>query len=357
MTQATCTILADSISPEGFRIISYEATYWRSIHAEQMTHRQQAHNSASTRAKPLKEQLRTALNDPFVPDEFRTAKGGMQPGGFLTGAKYDEALAIWETSRARSLTSMIEEMLGRQITGDLLGYDPLTSFASLDTISEKLDEIVALVPKADADGVVPDLTDSPILNMSKEQAGRLIEPYMQHTMVVTTTEPDHYMALRNHEAAQGEIADSARAIAAAIERSTPRALGYGEWHTPLVADGEFDDLETRIRVSAARCAAVSYGRQRADVPLAKLLTRYDDLVEYGHMSPLEHQARPFSASEWRVRHWAQQGAANGAFHNGIAEDDLHLKQIVRSLEFNGPFRGWHSRRKDIPFEDDWSKKQ
>lgn len=338
------------MSPDECRLITYSAQYWRGTHSEEMTHRMHSRNSASTRAIPLRVQLRNLLKQAFMPAQFGTAKGGMEPDAPLTGAKLAEARDIWLTARDRELTGMIELMIGREHASRLLGYDPQNGHASAAMIEEHLEEIIALVPVPDKDGKMPDLTDSSVLNVAKQLAGRLIEPHMWHTMVVTVSESQiqNYLNLRDHPAAQGEITTNARNVRAAIAASTPKRLDYGEWHTPLVAEGEFESVEDRIMVSAARCAAVSYNRQTADVPYQKLVNRYHDLVSGGHMSPLEHQARPFSPDEWS---WRRNLIALAGETSPSSVTPLAVRQLQKSLELDGNFQGWHQHRKDIEGED------
>ena len=63
-------ILADSVSPAGDRITTFEVTFPRLVLAEFNTHRVFSRNSASSRAIPVTTQLRRVLEDPYVPAEF-----------------------------------------------------------------------------------------------------------------------------------------------------------------------------------------------------------------------------------------------------------------------------------------------
>lgn len=341
-------VLADSVGPDGLRITTFEATYPRIVHSEQMTHRTQSRNSASTRAIPLASHLHNLLVNPFIPEKFGINQPGMQASQNLVGLKHDLAVEIWLSGRDRALTTVLELILGRETTGELLAYKPNREFVAGEILLEKFDEIKALLPKS-ADRI--DLRETTLLNVHKQLAGRGLEAYMWHTIITTATEWSNYFALRDHAEAQGEIATIARLIRAAYEASEPTQLNYGEWHLPLVDEDEFEDDFDAIRASAARTAAVSYNRQSARNP-EKEFERYTQLRDGGHMSPLEHQARPFSKNEWAVRRHAQADARVMAKASEVSE--LSLSQIIEGLNFNGNLRGWHAHRKDVPFEDSFA---
>lgn len=348
MTTFEAVVLAHSISPDGIKLCTVQKTYPRIVHAEEMTHRVMSRNSASTRAIPLVTQLRNLLTNPFIPEKFGVNMPGMQAAVNLSGMKHEHAVEIWLAGRDRALTTTIELILGRDIAGDLLGYDPSRDYVHGDVMLEKLDEIIAVAPKS-TDQI--DLAETSMLNVHKQLAGRGLEAYMWHTVIVTATEWDNYFGLRVHPDAQGEIATIARLTQDAIEASTPTFIDYGEWHTPLVDKDEFDDAFDAIRASAARCAAASYNRQMMKNP-EKEFGRYVDLRRGGHMSPLEHQATPLTKLEWSVRRRMADVALNSIFD---PNDGNIVDQLVESTQFLGNFRGWRQHRKDVLFENDFSK--
>ena len=345
-------VLADSISPQGVRLLTLEMTYPRIIHAEQMTHRVFSRNSASTRAIPLKNQIINLLDNPFVPEKFGINQPGMQSFRHLEGKKYEEAKEIWLQGRDRAVTTAIELLLGIELAGEILQYESTAhrEYVHCEMIREKLPEILAHIP--DSSSVV-DLAETSLLNVHKQLAGRGLEAYMWHTGVFTGTEWDNYRGLRDHPDAQGEIATIARLAKQVIEESEPRTLKHGEWHLPYVEEGEFDDPSNGIKASAARCAAVSYNRQASKRGFEIEAKRYDDLVSGGHMSPLEHQATPFSDQEIELR----EAGANTLRSDGerLGFSDEHIAQLVDGLQFNGNLRGWLQHRKSIRHEGDVSQ--
>ncbi len=170
----------------------------------------------------------------------------------------------------------------------------------------------------------------------------------QHIRVVlTATDLDNFFALRDHEAAEPHIQMLARAMKAAMDRSIPLPLAAREWHLPYIDDqariiaGKWLDANAEneptgiqsledllCRVSAARCARVSYktfeGKPttvEADLALFQKLVGGNPI----HASPTEHQACP---DFWLVRgeRWL--------------EPQLH-----------GNLTGWKQYRKTLPNEN------
>lgn len=343
-------VLADSVNPQGDRLITLEETYPRIIHAERMTHRIHSKNSASTRAIPLSNQLRNLLENPFIPERFGVNQPGMQAYNHLSGLKHDDAVEVWLTGRDRALTTTIELILGREAAADVLGYDPTREFVHRDELTENFDELMALIPKS-TDTI--DLHETGFLNVHKQLAGRGLEAYMWHTIISSGTEWDNYFALRDHPEAQGEIATVARLTRKAIEDSNPVDLEPGQYHTPLVEPDEFiTEPFDAIRASAARCAAVSYNRQTFK-NFEKEVGRYNDLRGGGHMSPLEHQATPLSEEEVRVRRRMAKVARLSCEEEGLST--LQQTQLVDSTKFLGNFRGWRQHRKEIEHEDNFGE--
>ena len=345
---ANATILADSISPNGCRLTSFEATYGRIVHSEMMTHRVFSRNSASTRAIPISIQLRNLLANPFIPERFGINQRGMQSAQFLEGLKHERAVELWLRGRDRAVTNVIEMILGTEIAEEVLGYDSNREYVPGDVLLERLPNLTALFPKSDDE---VDLSETSMLNVHKQLAGRGLEAYMWHTIVLTGTEFENFFALRDHPEAQGEIAQIARLMREAYDDSTPKELEFGEWHLPYVKDGEFERPFDGIRASAARAAAASYGRQYAEVAPEKEYDRYNDLVYKGHMSPLEHQGTPFSKQEYEARSEAAMAARTRLYASlVVGEVNQPALNAVESLKFSGNLRGWTQHRKQIAHE-------
>jgi len=294
-------VLADSVSPAGHRLTTLEATFPRFVLAEFNTHRVFSRNSASSRAIPVAKQLRRVLDDPYVPIEFGSNKPGMQAGPALTGAARDAAEAEWLAARDDAVRHVLGLITSPE---NVAGYDDL--HACLEAAQGQLKE-------------------PPVgwLNVHKQVANRLLEPFMWHTVIVSATTWDNFFNLRCHPDAQPEIRLIASKMREALERSVPTRLEPGEWHLPLVGEAEREETssaEELAMVSIGRCARVSYLTHDGTRDLAADVALYDRLLESGHMSPMEHVARPMTPAE-------------------LAES-----------EWSGNFQGWVAHRKLIPGE-------
>jgi thymidylate synthase ThyX len=302
-------VLADSRSEDGHRLTTLEVCFPRFILAEFNTHRVFSRNSASSRAIPVVKQLRRILDEPFIPLEFGTNQPGMQAGPALEGEAAATAEAEWLSARDDAV---------RHVLGLVSTPASLASEAEMRARLEAIEEAVRSKQRP------PDW-----LNVHKQVANRLLEPFMWHTVIVTATEWDNFWHLRAHADAQPEIHRIATLMKEAYDASAPASLEHGDWHLPLVDDVDRDELggepdggRDLIKISAGRCARVSYLTHAGKRDHSADIALHDSLVESGHMSPLEHPARPMEADE-------------------LAES-----------EFSGNFRGWHSYRKDFSHEAD-----
>jgi hypothetical protein len=314
-----CRILADSISPAGHRITSFEVTFPRIVLAEMNTHCMLARNSASSRAIPVAKRI-AALMDMFVPEAFGRNQKGMQPGEALAGEEDAAARLEWETAAW--------EMVRRALNMERL-------------------------------------------SVHKQYANRLLEFCSFHTAVITATDLDNFFHLRVNPLAQGEIQKAAQLMQAGRDNSQPRALNYGEWHLPYVEPGEAFDLEVNrldpVKISVARCARVSYLTQNGVRDPQEDLALYERLVNSGHMSPLEHVARPMDQFEldmvetWDVslndgptlRVRCRNPAVGMSY--AVESDGVTLRALtsVRGpLHYSGKLNGWISRRAFVPNEWD-----
>lgn len=259
-TTPRAAVIADSISPAGARVTTIEVTLHRFVLAELNTHRAFSRNSASSRAIPIAKQIRRVQEDPAIPVEFGADQRGMQAGQPLTGTAHEEALNTWLEAR--------------------------------DAAVEAVQSLAAL-------------------GVHKQVSNRLLEPFMWQTVIVTATDFDGFWLQRCSPLAQPEIRTAAEAMRAAHQASTPAPLAAGDWHTPYIRPEETDlDADARRRISAARCARVSYLTHDGRRDLEADETLYARLVtaDPPHWSPLEHVARPLVEGEehlGNLRGWRQ----------------------------------------------------
>jgi len=261
-------ILADSVSPVGVRLTTFEVTFPRIVLAEFNTHREFSRNSASSRAIPVEKQIAKIMADPFVPIYWGRNQKGMQAEQELTQDERILAEANW--------LDMRDEAVRR----------------------------------------ARNLLD---IGVHKQITNRLLEPWMWHTVIVTATQWENYFNLRCHPDAQPEIQRIAKMMRDLYESSSPVALQAGEWHLPLVEPGEVMELVGGgfdvKKVSAGRCARVSYLTHDGRRAPAEDALLCDRLLSSGHLSPLEHPA-----------------------------------MALDTLQRNGNFIGWMQLRKTLPGE-------
>lgn len=289
-------VLADSISPDGYRVTTLESTFPRFILAEANTHRVLSRNSASSRAIKVEVRIDQISKDPFVPEAFGKNRSGMQADEDLGEAQAMNAEYAWRCATADAIKN----------AKVLVSND-----------------------------------------VHKQHANRLLEPYAWHTAVITATEWDNWDALRVSKMAQPEMYKIAGMMREVRLASTPLLVDYGDWHLPYVrgvGDEPASAAEYNMRingidpvkVSVGRCAAVSYERQSSKSDLEKAVARCDGLVVNGHMSPLEHALRPMSVPEL------------GAF--GKSEYEWNGAAFVPTGKiryFLGNVEGWVQYRKQI----------
>lgn len=271
-TQAT--ILADSVSPLGKRLVTFDLTFPMFVQPQLLRHRTFSFSVQSTRAVPLAEQIRRVREEPCSPGRWGAARRGMVAVEEVSETTARHALSNWEAAASEAAT-YAERLLHHGI--------------------------------------------------HQEVAARLLAPFQWCRCIVSATEWDNFFALRVDSHAQAEIRDLAEKMRDAMAASTPRLVGVGEWHLPMVDDEDrfrcsvSHDAEKKLcLVSAGRCARVSFlqhdGTRDFDRDL-KLGTR---LASDAHWSPLEHQASPMPA-----------------------QDDV----------LSGNFRGWVQFRKTFAHED------
>jgi len=214
-------------------------------------------NSASSRAIPTSKLLERVESDPVLPLEWGRNKPGMSADDVLTAEEEERAKRIWLSAR-----------------------DAAVSHAR---------ELVAL-------------------KVHKQELNRVLEPFLWHTVIVTATEWENFFVLRCGAAAQPEIRAAANRMREAIEQSVPARIEYGQWHLPLVQDDERGlEIEAQKKISAARCARVSYLTHEGKREIEKDVELHDRLKGERHLSPFEHVATPAPDAEFHAnfRGWLQ----------------------------------------------------
>lgn len=239
-------VICDSISPTGSRLITVEANIHRFVLAELNTHRVFSRNSASSRAIPVHKQIDYVRNDTAFPVEFGSNQAGMQAGPPLEGKSLLDAQLTWRAAA-----------------------DSAVQFA------ERLME----------------------MGVHKQVTNRLLEPFMWHRVIITSTDFENFFRQRCHKDAQPEIRTAAEAIRDAVDSSFPTLVRPGEYHMPYTDpdDGDFGHpIRDLVKLSVARCARVSYLTHDGTRDSNKDFELYDRLATQDppHYSPMEHVATP-----------------------------------------------------------------
>lgn len=285
-------------------IITFELEFPRIILAEFNTHNALSKNSSSSRAIPVSKMLEQVRTSPAMPVRFGKANKGMQDAGEhkeLIGAGYTPE--EWWRLAALSASKFAEAY-------DEAGY-------------------------------------------AKQICNRLIEPFQQMKVVMTATELNNFIWLRDHPAADPTIEALAKAIKKAKEESYPIVLEPGTWHTPYYGDGYWDsdcrdNLQNALAISSSCCAQVSFRSlddtlEKAHGVVEKLNLKGEQPNEPVHASPTEHQATPIAEleDEWGISLINHPGFAK-SWQEGVTHVD-------REGNFwSGNLCGWIQHRQLIP---------
>lgn len=343
------TVLADSINAQGNRFITFEVEYWRGVLAELNTHKMLSKNSFSSRAVPFPKMLKQLTGRPV---RFGANQSGMQDKG--------------------------ED------------FDALLSFLDMNQYGDDVD--VDLTPeegweRAKDDAIVwaKHFYEA---GYHKQVCNRLLEPWQMMKTVISGTEWENFFWLRDHEAADPSLAELARVMNEARNASTPELLQPGDWHLPYVDyyrevigytdddesilgpkvfyigalqshTGEVDQnfqvltLEEAIKVSCARCAAVSYRNE--GYGLDKSIEVYDRLVgsDRKHASAFEHCATPIAS---HLREWSTVDGQDRTMVRNHPYQPFTWEPGITHMDrkgqlWSGNLKGWRQYRKLIKGEN------
>jgi hypothetical protein len=257
--QMQAEVILASQGPNQKPLYSIRGRYPRIIHGEIMTHRAFSRNARSSRAVPVKTMLNEVRSAPFIPWHWGMNQKGMQA------------------------SEENDSLVGRVTREDAW------LFASEDAICTATKFMEA--------------------GYHKQLANRLLEPFSYIDTLITTTDLDNFLWLRDHKDAEPHLQDFARLVKQAVEAAEIEEIDEGDWHLPYIDDetacfaaDEFgNDVEAGWewlrKVSSARCAWISYkpfGESSADGDYAREMKTYEMLLSSDrvHASPLEHQATP-----------------------------------------------------------------
>jgi hypothetical protein len=146
-----CEILADSLSPQGHRLTTMKITFPRFILAEMNTHRMFSRNSASSRAIPFKKMVKMVEENPFIPIAWQKSHSGMQGTEYFTNNEMPNNMEPdwFKTRWLEARDSAVKQAV--------------------------------IFNKA---------------GVTKQLCNRLLEPFMWHTVIVTSSEWSNFFELR-----------------------------------------------------------------------------------------------------------------------------------------------------------------
>lgn len=241
---------------------TFELTYPRYIHSEFMTHRTFSRNASSSRAIPVSKVIKQVESNPVIPPKVYMNQRGM----------------VGETEADEATTTAFHNFW-------------LDAAHDACKIAKDMDR----------------------LGIHKQHINRILEPFQFIHVIVTATEWDNFFRLRLAPDAQPEMQDLANAIYNEMNKLKNKEFGYitsydGDGSLCSILNGDstlitvpyitMDDCEllgddydflTIMKISAARCARVSYNNHDGSKPdIHKDLELFERLYKGGHMSPLEH---------------------------------------------------------------------
>jgi len=258
-------IILDSVSPDGARLTTLTAKYPRFVHAEMLTHRVFSRNTSSSRAIPMAKLRQQVIDDPVIPIHWGRNQPGMQASAELSPTEQREARQLWDVSKAWAVLAH---------------------------------------------------SDMEKLGLHKQVANRVLEPFLWTTCLISSTTWDNFLTLRRDKDAQPEMQKIACMIGDALDTSKPvvrsehlpyaHSLGdLGAFCTALRPDIPMTHLVAKMakKISAARCARVSYLNHEGTRDIDRDLELADRLISSRHWSALEHPATACPGQHGNFRGW------------------------------------------------------
>jgi len=328
-------VISDSISPAGVRVSTLEARFPRFILAEMNTHRVFSRNSASSRAIPPEQNITNVTQEPFIPETFGKRVKGMGVGEDIEDQEAAKRAWTW--------------MLDKVVQGSNMLID---------------------------------------LDCDKSRINRVLEPWMWHTAIITSTEWENFFGLRAPDGdtwqrgfpAQPEMQIIAIAMREALWGSEPEQLQEDWWHLPYAKEDELEelcmlrkrveeypdtmsfaeDLEQHLEwmqdACSRRLARVSFDKHTDSEPFNVSITKAGELKVNGHFSPFEHVCRPLVTSDLpgygdHIMLSADNMMAAAAESMKARKKNVDIWQYVdMSKCWSGNLRGFLQYRKTIPHE-------
>jgi hypothetical protein len=266
MSFTSAKVLANTVNPDGERIVTVEVTLPRVILAQLNKHGLIRHSTSSSRAIPFMSRLKNVDEHLFIPRRFPINGPGMVPKGYCEEGdpKYEQAKERWLEAyqRVREQAIQMHE-----------------------------------------------------LGVHKEAVNRLLEPWTYVTSICTCVQWANFFKQRIEFSSQQEMQELAVRIFEAIVESPTRK---GSLHAPYLSNQELEVLEKhmegrrahpasrsneelpqKLLYSIGRAAGASYERQ-AD--LGRTPDMYiktgGRIIQDRHWTPVEHVALWVPEGSW-----------------------------------------------------------
>lgn len=266
-------IIADSLHPNKIdRITTMKVTFPRFILAELNTHRMFSRNSASSRAIPFKKMIESVKENPFIPIAWQKDHSGMQGTEYFTEEteinvnNYMWMEALWNSTRKAK--HLHESGVTKQLCNRLL--EPFMWHTVLITTTEFSNFFELRCPRYTFEG-----NEFSGVYWSKKDVLKAVE-FDKEALEYFQSKNDLFWLKCNKGQSEIHMMALAEAMWDAINESIPKQLKGGEWHIPFRdnidgdatkwADSVYgqakllgkDLIMKFIKVATARCARISY---------------------------------------------------------------------------------------------------
>lgn len=303
------------------RVTTIVARFPRAILAELNTHRVFSRNSASSRARSIKVVIAEVMEDPYVPVFTENQKG---MGGPIAKAEVQAAARKeWLITRDYAVSRVLTILLGRKIESVDIQNGMWRNLT--DEYYERV-----YINREDIEGS---------LNLHKQNINRLLEPFMWHEAVITSTEWLNFLELRDHDDADPAIHALAYLIKNAIFESVPveRVIHapfagalvreFEEKYSKLSGIEQFKLAFQAANYSAGAAAQISYRPVTGDGTGADPEKLAKRLLNMSHLSPFEHAA--FSAD------WLYSLGLRNEMKSNLSSDWVQHRPLIAFLR-NAP---------------------
>lgn len=189
--------------------------------------------------------------------------------------------------------------------------------------------------KLDVLAAVRELSD---LGVHKQDANRILEPFMFCSVVVTGTEWENFYKLRTAENVQPALKEIATEMRRIDQSTKPKELGLKQWYRP------YPDLT--VVENVAKIASISYARHNKDLSFAKAQELYSKLLFDEHLVPFEHVSKTVCPGTV---------VSVNAFQPRQVFDTFHMEKTLAAAPFDyepistGNFAGFLSLRRILGF--------